>query len=337
VHAARTRIGSSAVGAVPLVRVVRSGLEESVHLGNVAVCDPDGRLVASAGDPGHVVFARSCMKPLQAAVSLAAIGEDAIPDREIAVMCSSHNGEPAHLGAVRALLDRASLPPDALRCPPAWPLDPETMARAQLRNPQFHDCSGKHAGMLLACVRSGWDPATYANRAHPLQRRVLRAVRRATDLEALEVGVDGCGVPVHGMPLAAMATLYARLADPARAGPLAPSIERAVEAMLAEPWFVGGRARDDTAIMEATGDVLAKEGAEALDCAAVLPTGLGVAVKVADGGERAAGPALIHALAQLDALDRAQLRMLEPFARPPVLGGGQPVGGLEPVFSLRRN
>jgi L-asparaginase II len=316
--------------------VVRSGLEESVHLGHVAVCDADGRLVASAGDPHHVVYARSCMKPLQAAISLAAIGDEAFPDREIAVMSSSHNGEPAHLGAVRALLNRAGLSPAALRCPPAWPLDPETMARAQHRNPQFHDCSGKHAGMLLACVRSGWDPVTYPHRGHPLQKRVFRAVRRASGLDDVQVGVDGCGVPVHGMPLSAMATLYARLAVPERIGPLAPEVDRVVRAMLAEPWFVGGRARDDTAIMEAAGGVLAKEGAEALDCATVLASGLGVAVKVADGGYRAAGPALIHALAQLDALDRSQLGALDPFAHPAVLGGELPAGALEPVFTIRR-
>ena len=94
------------MAAVPLVRVVRSGLEESVHLGHVAVCDANGRLVASAGDPKQPVFARSCMKPLQAAVCLAAIGDVRLSDREIAVMCSSHNAEPIHLGAVRRALTR---------------------------------------------------------------------------------------------------------------------------------------------------------------------------------------------------------------------------------------
>ena len=102
------------VAAVPLARVVRSGLEESVHLGHVAVCDVDGRLVARAGDADREVFMRSCTKPLQAAVSLAAIGDEALPDREVAVMCASHNGEPVHLGAVRALLERAGLGPEAL-------------------------------------------------------------------------------------------------------------------------------------------------------------------------------------------------------------------------------
>jgi L-asparaginase II len=324
------------VAAAPLVRVVRSGLVESVHLGDVAVCDADGRLIASVGDPRRQVFARSCMKPVQAAVSLAAMGDLRPTVREIAVMCSSHNAEPVHLGAVRALLRRTGLGTSALRTPPAWPLGEDEMARAQTRNPLFHDCSGKHAGMLLACVRSGWDPTTYVQRSHPLQRKVSRAVRRATDQSDVAMGVDGCGAPVHGVPLAAMATLFARLVRSERMGPLAEPTDRAIGAMLAEPYLVGGRDRDDTAVMEVTGDVVAKEGAEALDCAGVLSSGLGVAVKIADGGYRAAGPALLHALAQVGGLDGSHATALSDRLRPPVLGGGVPVGRLEPLFALQR-
>jgi L-asparaginase II len=259
-----------------------------------------------------------------------------LSDREIAVMCSSHNAEPIHLGAVRALLKRAGLGPSALQTPPAWPLDEQEMARAQHRNPQFHDCSGKHAGMLLACVRAGWDTTTYLQRSHPLQRRILRAVQRGTDVDDVAIGVDGCGAPVHGVPLAAMATLYARFAETERLDPHGEQTDLAIEGMLAEPYLVGGRDRDDTAVMQATGDVVAKEGAEALDCAAVLSSGLGVAVKIADGSSRAAGPALIHALEQVGGLEPSHVSALAERARPPVLGGGRPVGDLEPVFTLRR-
>ncbi len=320
-----------------LVRVVRSGLEESVHLGHVAVCDADGGLVAFAGDPDRTVFARSCMKPLQAAVSLRAIGDDErLPDREVAVMCASHSGEPVHVGAVRALLQRAGLGPEALRNPPGWPLDPDAMARAHQKNVVLHNCSGKHAGMLLASIRAGWDPATYPQKGHPCQRRVLRAVQRATGMEEPVVGVDGCGIPVHGVPLRAIATLYARLARSERLGELGPQADRAIEAMLAEPFMVGGTNRSDTAIMKQTGDVVAKEGAEALACAALLASGLGVAVKVADGGRRAAPPALIAALVALDALAPDQAESLASHARPAALGGDRPVGELEPVLGLRR-
>jgi L-asparaginase II len=322
--------------AAPLVRVIRSGLEESIHLGHVAVCDADGRLVAWLGDPDRPVFARSCMKPLQASVSLKTTGEEQIPDREVAIMCASHNGEPVHVGAVRAVLRRAGLGPDALRNPPGWPMDERSMARAHHPSREFQDCSGKHAGMLLASVRNGWSTDTYRRRSHPLQRRILGAVLAASGLHAVEVGVDGCGVPVYGMPLRAMATVYARLARPERLGTLEPSADRAVAAMLSEPYLVGGRDRVDTAIMSETGDVLVKSGAEALECASVLSSGLGVAIKIADGGYRATPPAMIDVLRQLDALTAAQVAHLGRFSRPVVTGGGEPVGSLVAKVPLRR-
>ncbi len=83
-------------------------------------------------------------------------------------------------------------------------------------------------------------------------------------------------------------------------------------------------------------NVVSKGGAEALACAAVLDRGIGVAVKIADGGDRAAAPALLRALALQDALTEAQLERLAPLARRPVLGGGRPVGELVADFRLRR-
>ena len=324
------------VASVPIARVVRSGLEESVHLGHIAVCDLDGRLVARAGDAEREVFMRSCAKPLQAAVSLAAIGDEALPDREVAVMCASHNGEPVHLGAVRALLERAGLGPAALRTPPSYPLDDDEMARSQHRHPLFSDCSGKHAGMLLACVRAGWDIDTYPRRSHALQRRVLRAVTRATGVGKVRVGVDGCGLPVHGVPLRAAATLYARLGVTERIPDLEAETARAAGAMVAEPYLVAGRDRFETALMQAVPGVLAKDGAEALCCVSLPHLGLGVAMKVSDAGFRAVAPAMVETLHQLDALDAAPREALAAWAHPVVRGGGQPVGRIEPLVALRR-
>ncbi len=324
------------VDAVALVRVVRSGVTESLHLGDVAVCDADGRLVASAGDPSRFLFARSCMKPLQAAVALRAVGEPTVDDRQLATMCASHQGEAVHVRTVRRVLRLARLTPEALQTPAAYPSDPGAHARARSRSSLYHNCSGKHAGMLLASVRSGWDPGSYRRASHPLQRRVTSAVAASTGVADPALGVDGCGLPVHGMPLRAMATLFARLARPERLGDLEPFARRATSAMLAHPYLVGGKGRLDTATMTATGDVVVKEGAEALTCAASLSSGLGVAVKIADGGDRAAGPALLHALAAVDILTRGELDPLAAHARPQVLGGGRPVGEMMPVFELRR-
>jgi L-asparaginase II len=321
--------------AVPLVRVLRSGVTESIHLGHVAVCDASGRLLAAAGDPDRLLFSRSSMKPLQAAVSLGRIGES--PPRElVAVMCASHNGEPVHVRIVRRLLRSGGLSERHLGCPPDLPMAPQ--ARRAVAGPRriYHNCSGKHAGMLVASDRAGFELATYLRPSHPLQREIVRAVRTATDVERPLIGVDGCGAPVHGLPLRGMATLFARLSGPERLGRLTEHAATAVGAMRAEPYLVAGRGRSDTRIMEAVPGVICKVGAEGLHCAAVLGQGVGVAVRIDDGSDRAAGPALVKSLELLGILDGSQLEKLSPVATPAVLGGGRPVGALEAAFRLRR-
>jgi L-asparaginase II len=150
------------------------------------------------------------------------------------------------------------------------------------------------------------------------------------------VGVDGCGVPVFGLALSAMAMLFARLARPERLGVLGPFADRAVRAMRDYPFLVAGTRRTDTILMGVAPDVVAKGGAEALHCAAVLGPGLGVAVKVADGGDRATGPVLVRTLELLGALTREQVEAIAGVARRPVLGGGRPVGELVVDVPLRR-
>lgn len=322
---------------VPLVRVMRSGVEESLHLGSIAVVDTHGRLLASVGDPQRVAFARSSSKPFQAMASLSLMGEgEDLADREVAVMCGSHHGEPEHLEVVRSILRRAGLGPEALRCPPGLPLDPEAALSVTERRPEYHNCSGKHAGMLLACVRAGLDQASYPAPDHPVQRTVLDVLTRATEMEPVAVGVDGCGVPVHAFPLATLAVMFGHLATPEAMGPFEGPCRRAVGAVLAEPQMVAGSRGLDTAVMRTVPGTIAKGGAEGLQCVAVLEAGIAIAVKIADGEYRAVGPALVRALRLLDLLDDEQESALAGYARPPVKGGGRPVGELVADFDLRR-
>lgn len=313
-----------------LVHVVRNGLVESVHTGDVAVCDPDGRLRAFAGDPDRLLFGRSCEKPLQGAVSFFAMDEPDLSDDEVAVMCASHSGEAVHVAAVRRLLRRGPVPVAALRTP----RDRATKgARARI----WDGCSGNHAGLLVAAAHRGWDLATYRAPTHPLQRRVLRAVTASTDVERPRIGVDGCGIPVHGVPLRAMATMFARLGSPDRLGRLASATQRIVRGMLAAPHLVGGTGRLDTDVMTAgAGGVIAKEGAEGLVCATSLPQGLGIALKVTDGNWRRLAPAFVEVLRALEVLPAPAFDGLARHERLPVLGGEEPQGRVEAVVRLRR-
>ncbi|MFN2545206.1 MAG: asparaginase [Actinomycetota bacterium] len=314
-----------------LARVTRSGLEESIHLGHVVVCDTEGALVASAGDPDRVFFVRSSLKPVQAAVSVAAWGDE-LGDDDVAIMCGSHNGEAVHVDAVRRLLARAGLGEDALRCPAAWPRFPEDAAAAAAPRPVFHNCSGKHAGMLGACVANGWSLDGYLEPAHPLQARIRDETAVLTGTEPLAEGVDGCGAPVFAAPVHGMATMFARLAE--GGGPMGASLRRATAAMRRRPDLVAGRDRLDTAVMQAVDDVVVKSGAEGLVCAGVLGRGLGIAVRVEDGSSRATGPALVRTLHALEIARDEQVARLERFAGPEILGGGRRVGSVTSDFTL---
>jgi len=314
-----------------LVHIVRNGLVESVHEGDVAVCDADGRVLAFAGDPDRMLFGRSCEKPIQGAVSFQSMGEPAdLPDELAAVMCASHNGEPVHVAAVRRLLRRGPVAASALQ-------NPRDRLHGGRRSRLHDNCSGKHAGMLVASAHQGWDLVTYRSRSHPLQRRVARAIVSATGVERPRLGVDGCGLPVHGMPLRAMATMYARLAEPERLGRLGPSADRVVAGMVAAPYLVGGAKRLDTDVMTVGGgDVVAKEGAEGLVCATWRSERIGIALKAADGSWRRLAPAFVAVLEELGVVPEAAAGGLRHHTRQPVLGGDEPQGWVEPVVRLRR-
>ena len=317
------------------MNVTRSDLEESVHLIDAAVVDATGGLVAFAGDPSRRLFARSAMKPLQAAVSLSFTTAD-LSTSEIAVMCGSHNAEAVHIEAVLSILAKAGVRESALQCPTRVPWDEQSAIERPERRRVNSDCSGKHAGMLAACRGRGWDVDSYRQPDHPLQRAIRRAVLHSTGLEDVETGVDGCGVPVHAMVLQSMATIYARLSTPEQWDGLEEPIRKVVNAMITEPYLVAGRNRADTALMAAAEGLVVKGGAEGLLCAAVLPRSLGVAVKVRDGSSRAAAPALIRVLENVGVLDEAGVSAVAAFARPPVMGGDGQVCEIHADFDVIR-
>jgi L-asparaginase II len=244
---------------------------ESRHVVHV-VAVRDGAVVDSAGDAELVTFLRSSAKPFQALPL--ALEEPDLPDEELAIACASHDGAPEHLAAVRALLARAGCTEDDLEC------GPERGARVN------HNCSGKHAGMLLRVKRHGWPLPGYSALDHPLQQELRGLVAAALGVDDPPTAVDGCGVPTFAAPLSAMARAFSRLGS----GEL-PGAERITGVMRANPVLIGGETAADTRLMLALHDSIAKRGAEGLLCA-LLPDGTGVAAKVEDGANRAAGPGL---------------------------------------------
>ena len=327
---ARDRPGAAgpAPAFAPVARVLRSGQPESWHFGAAAVATPEGRLVARLGDPQTATFLRSAAKPFQALPLLAAGGAEAyaLEAADLALICASHAGRAEHVERAAALLARGGLGPEHLGCGPHPPLDAAAAralcARGESPSALHSNCSGKHAGMLLACRLLDFPTDGYVEPDHPLQRQILAWVARASGVAAGSIGlaVDGCSAPTFRLPLAGAARAYAGLADPELAGwgEGAALARRVVGAMTAAPAMVAGPGRFTTRLMEVTGGrVLGKEGAEGLYGVAVRgPVALGLAVKIADGGERCRDGVVLELLRQVGSLSAAELGELQAFHRP---------------------
>lgn len=299
------------VDAAPLADVVRSGFVESVHYGSVVVLDDGGERAVDVGDTDAQIFPRSSNKPMQALGMLRA-GMD-VDGADLAIAAASHSGEPMHVAQAESLLRQAGLGPDRLICPPDLPSEADARRNAGQPARLYMNCSGKHSGMLLACVRAGWPTEGYQEPDHPLQKVIRSTVEELTGQTVTAVGVDGCGAPIFSASLAGLARAFSRLVTAAPG-----TLERRVaDAMRAHPQLVGGTGRDDTLLMGSVPGLLMKGGAEGVHVAA-LPSGAAVALKISDGSSRARMPVMTACLRLLGA--DAQL------PAEPVLGGGRPVG-----------
>jgi L-asparaginase II len=327
-----------------LIEVTRGGAVESRHRGAFVVVDASGKIVRSAGDPAMPVYPRSAVKPLQAIplIETGAADKFGLTNKELALACASHKGEPAHVDAVNAWLARIGLSPSALACGVQAPRTPDAAKRAILAGlpvtAAYHNCSGKHTGFLAACVACGDNPSGYINAGHPTQKRVTQALAEMTgcDLSAVPVARDGCGIPTYSVPLQSLATGMARLADPsklpeARAG----AAKRLLAAMAAEPFYVNGTGGFTTEVMAAVPAVRVKGGAEGVYAAALPELGLGVALKIDDGGARAAECAAAHILRGLGCFSAAQERRLQAFLSPVIkTDAGRDAGTIRPTAVL---
>jgi L-asparaginase II len=326
-----------------VVEIVRGRVVESRHRVHAAVVDAEGRTRASVGDPELMTFIRSAAKPFQALPIVAdgAMDRFGITLEELALCCGSHSGQPAHVEVARSILRRIGLDEDALACGPQPPFHAES--RRALREAgeepgRIHNnCSGKHAGMMALARAHGWDPAGYHRPEHPVQGRMVSEMARWADLplEALALGTDGCGVVCFGLSLTAMALAYARLARASRLGEREPTY--VMGSMAAYPEMVGGEGRLCTDLMKRTGGrVVAKVGAEGVYCVGIPGAELGVALKVEDGSSRAAGPALLAVLRQLDIISEEDLGALYRHAAPELKNTrGEAVGHIQAELTLR--
>jgi L-asparaginase II len=314
------------IKAYELDVVVTRGLgTESEHRVHAAVVGEGDELLGAARDADAFTFWRSCAKPFQVLPFLASGGFDALGwgDEQLAISCASHGGEPEHVSLVESMLRDIGLEEGDLAC---GPHDPSSQRGLKIlresgeRTRRIHNnCSGKHTAMLALARHKGWSTQGYDRREHHVQRGILHEIALWTDVPCSKIvqAVDGCGVVVFGMTLERMARAYSRFAVAAARGEEFP--RRVVDAMSSNPFLVGGTDRIDSAVIDETdGKVVSKVGAEGVHCAMLVDRGIGIAIKVEDGAQRAQVPALLRLLQELDALPEQLSPRLSEWLRKPV-------------------
>ena len=327
-----------------VLNYTRANHVENIHRGDVAIVNCGGEILHSVGNAKLPMFWRSAAKPFQALpfVKNGGLEKYNISQEELAILVSSHSGEDNHVALVRGILKKLGVDESVLDCGTLRPLNSKVFKRMLANGekilPVHNQCSGKHSQIIALAIMLGEKVAGYIRPEHPAQKLIFKHVAMAAKIpeEKLEIGIDGCGVPVFYLPLYNMALAYARLSTPKIGdwGDYEIAATKIRDAMSSYPQVVSGTGRIDLAVNEVSGGrIIAKMGSDAVYCMAIKEENLGIAFKIEDGNYSAVTPMVIAVLKKFDLLTKNEAEKLdEQF--PPTLKNhrGEIIGTIEAVF-----
>ncbi len=307
-----------------LVKLTRGGITESRHRGSYVVLGKNGCVLDTQGDITTPIFPRSAIKALQALplVESGAVEHYGLSDAEIALSCSSHNGEVEHVSGAQSVLQKAGGAETELACGKQWPTDKHKLLLSGGEPSDIHNnCSGKHSGMLAYAHHMGFDPKDYWKIDHPVQQAVAKTIGEMCDYDLSKArwGFDGCSLPNWAMPLKNIALGFSRLASgEGLSDERKAAAEKIIAAVRAHPFMVAGTERFCTKLMQQVPRAFVKVGAEGVYCAAIPHAGIGIALKCDDGERRASEPAIAAVLAKLDVWHDDEREKLTALSKSPI-------------------
>ena len=295
--------------AVAMIEQWRGGRLECSHLGHAVIVDAKGEIVESWGDPGAVIYPRSSCKMLQALPMVESGVADAagLTTEQLALSCASHRGAAIHTARVGRWLSDLGLGEANLRCGSHWPGDVPERDRLIISGEtpcQIHNnCSGKHAGFLTFTKHLGAGPE-YVDPDHPIQRAIRQGFEEVTGEESPGYGIDGCSAPNFATTVLGLGRAMAAYAAADGGNARSDAMVRLREAMMLHPELVAGEGEADTELMRAArGTVATKGGADGVHVAILPEHGLGIALKIMDGSEKAREAAITSLLVRLGVIE----------------------------------
>ena len=272
----------------------RSGLMENVHYGQMSAVNLTKEEFASVGQDYEPVYFRSAAKPFQAIPIFMTdfIEKYGITANESALFLASQRGEIYHQEALLSLLGKLPDHENDLICAASYPLneEPKTQYIQQgfEKRKLFHNCAGKHLGLLAACLANGYDVAHYCKPDHPLQQIIKKYIAYLSeyDVDKIRTGIDGCGAPVFAIPLKNMAIAYLKLARPELIADqqIRQAVIKLTSVMNQENRIIASENFICTALLKDP-NMVAKGGAQGVYCFALRKEGLSFALKIMNGSE----------------------------------------------------
>ncbi len=329
--------------SVKLVEVIRGEVVESIHRGDIAVVRCDGTVLFKLGSVDHLSFMRSASKPIQAIAVLeyGIVEKYGLELAEVAMFMSSHSGEKVHVDILNQIIRKIGIDINILQCGTHPPLSAgaakELISKGQTFNRLHCNCSGKHLGQIAAAKAKGLSLEDYYKPGSTIQTEAQDIISQFSSVKAekIKLGIDGCGIPVYGIPIRNMALAYANLCNKSfMNGRYGLSQNYVIGAMTNYPEMIAGKERLDTALMSHFGDrLIAKFGDEGIYCVGLIGKGIGIALKIEDGHTRAVGPAILETLRQLGVINNEEIAPLKDFLNPFINNHkGDKVGEIKAVF-----
>lgn len=320
----------------------RGNLIECSHKAHIAVVNSKGKLIGYNNDPHKVIYARSSIKPIQAlqCVKSGAYDKFNINDKELSLMCASHNSESFHIESVESILNKANLKASSLQCgmPNIENIDIyDEIIKTQGRLlPINHNCSGKHSGMLVSIKAMNENLSDYLEISHPIQQRIVNDLKNICEVDEIIIGKDGCGAPVHALPMDKLAFGYAKMSDKDKLKEDRIYINKVINAMTMYPEMVSGTDTFCTDLMKVfKGRIFGKYGTQGVYLLGDKENKLGICVKIEDGHKPSIFCAVVETLKQLNLINEEELKLLEKYHNPKLLNSkNEVIGEMKSNFKL---
>lgn len=307
-----------------LLKSYRGQIEDLYTFGSIAVVDNKGNIVFSIGNPQEIAFPRSSAKLMQALVplSLGAKEQFNFTPQEISQICASHSGEDFHIKTVQGILHKIGLDETYLKCGHHYPFKSEIELRMKTNNEKPRDihnnCSGKHAGMLTAAVLMNTSLDDYYKPHHPVQKKITETIEKICNCKIADknISVDGCGVPVHSMPLYNYAFGMARFADYENlTEEFSVHAKTIIDSSTAHSEYMSGTDRlDHFLIKKYPGRLIVKSGANGFFGGLLPDKKYGIAIKTYDGISSTRNIAFIHLLKKLGVIEEKDYEYFDGIA-----------------------